>query len=283
VSRTSTSRKRPGSGKAGPSASSTGRTVACAVALLLCAELLVWEWIGGANDRVPVVAASLTLGVGAGVAAALLSLLLRRAVAVVVTLLPVIALVIASHLGPPNVSGTAALAIAFLLATVAASLVAVATTTRSGRLVLDAGAALVLLMLVGIEVGDRPPVKPIPGGDAGGDGPDIILLVMDTTRRDHLSVYGYPRETMPAVTRFARRAQIYDDAWSVAPWTTPSHASMLSGLLPGEHDADGEDAAPLPPGVVTLAAVLGDAGYRTAGFAANPNLHAPGWDRDYDV
>ena len=122
-----------------------------------------------------------------------------------------------------------------------------------------------------------------PTGDVLNELPDIVLLVMDTTRRDRLSVYGYPKPTTPNLDDFAEHAQVYDDAWSVAPWTSPSHASMFTGLLPAEHGVDGALAVSFPEGIPTLPKVLSEAGYRTAGFPGNANLFAPGWDRDFDV
>jgi arylsulfatase A-like enzyme len=127
----------------------------------------------------------------------------------------------------------------------------------------------------------RPPTRSAAGSPARP--PDVVLLVMDTTRRDHLSLYGYARPTTPHLDALAAGAAVYEDAWSVAPWTSPSHASILTGLLPAEHGVDGQDAAPLPAGLVTLPAVLRRAGYRTGGFVANPNLAAPGWSRGFDA
>lgn len=115
------------------------------------------------------------------------------------------------------------------------------------------------------------------------EAPDVVLLVMDTTRRDRLSVYGYPKPTTPHLERFAEKARVYEDAWSVAPWTSPSHASMFTGLLPAEHGVDGALGIPFPQGVQTLPELLSKAGYRTAGFPGNPNLYAPGWNRGFDV
>jgi arylsulfatase A-like enzyme len=119
-----------------------------------------------------------------------------------------------------------------------------------------------------------------------GDLPDVIVLVMDTTRRDHLSLYGYPELTTPHLDAFGREAAVFENAWSVAPWTPSSHGSMLTGLLPGRHGVDGQADPPFPEGLVTLPGVLADAGYATAGFVANPELTAPGWDAlfsDYEV
>lgn len=113
--------------------------------------------------------------------------------------------------------------------------------------------------------------------------PNVILIVLDTTRPDHLSMYGYPRLTSPMLDAFARDAEVYEDAWSVAPWTPPSHASMLTGLLPAEHGVDGEASPPFATSAPTLTRTLKRAGYRTAAFLANPNLAASGWDRDFDA
>ncbi|HEX6739528.1 MAG TPA: sulfatase, partial [Vicinamibacteria bacterium] len=126
------------------------------------------------------------------------------------------------------------------------------------------------------------PAAPGPPPPRDAAAPDIVLVVMDTTRRDRLSLYGHDRPTSPALDALARQAEVYDDAWSVAPWTPPSHASLLTGLLPAEHGVDGQDPAPFPAGRLTLTRVLRGAGYRTGGFVANPNLTAAGWDRDFD-
>ena len=112
--------------------------------------------------------------------------------------------------------------------------------------------------------------------------PDVILIVMDTTRRDHLSLYGYARSTSPNLEAVARDAEVYEDAWSVAPWTPPSHASMLTGLLPARHRVDGQATPPFPAGLTTLPGVLRRAGYVTGGFVANPELAEKGWARDFD-
>jgi arylsulfatase A-like enzyme len=113
--------------------------------------------------------------------------------------------------------------------------------------------------------------------------PNIVLIVMDTTRRDHLSVYGYERPTTPGLAALARESQVFDDAWSVAPWTPSSHASMFTGLLPAEHGVDGDEPVSFPARPETLAELLRSAGYWTSGFVANPQLSGPGWDRGYDT
>lgn len=121
------------------------------------------------------------------------------------------------------------------------------------------------------------------GNTVGGDGPiDVILVVMDTARRDHLSLYGYSRATTPGLAWLAEEAAVYEQAYSPAPWTPPAHASIFTGLLPADHGTDG-DYTTFDPPVKTLPEILREAGYSTAAIVNNPTL-APdfGWDRGFD-
>jgi Sulfatase len=121
------------------------------------------------------------------------------------------------------------------------------------------------------------------GPAAPARGPDIILVVFDTARADHLSTYGYGRETSPRLTEFGADALVFDQARSTAGWTLPGHASMFTGVLPSRHGAraaggwlpgqsvDGRRnvAFPLAADQTTLAELLRAAGYRTGAFVAN--------------
>lgn len=64
-----------------------------------------------------------------------------------------------------------------------------------------------------------------------------MLITLDTTRADHLGIYGYPRAGTPNLDRFAQQAVVYETAYSTSSWTLPSHASMFTGLLPMQHGA----------------------------------------------
>jgi arylsulfatase A-like enzyme len=118
-----------------------------------------------------------------------------------------------------------------------------------------------------------------PGDDAAR--PNILVLILDTVRADHLSVYGYERDTTPELARFvdARpRAVVLPHAYAPGSWTVPSHLSLFTGLLPSEHQGHcrngfhrGSRGIDLRE---TLAARLGRAGYRTAGVIANSSLMA---------
>jgi hypothetical protein len=65
--------------------------------------------------------------------------------------------------------------------------------------------------------------------------PNVLLVVWDTVRADHLSLYGYTRPTTPRLDAFARDARVFDDCVSVGSTTVPAHASIFTGLLPSEH------------------------------------------------
>jgi arylsulfatase A-like enzyme len=127
---------------------------------------------------------------------------------------------------------------------------------------------LVLLQAGWIVGGDqikrwREDGRPLP--PAGS--PNVIFIVLDTVRADHLSLYGYPRPTSPNLQRLAGRGIRFDEARSTAPWTLASHASFFTGRWP--HDLGVEWLSPLKHNFTTLAEYLGAHGYATAGFVSN--------------
>lgn len=96
-----------------------------------------------------------------------------------------------------------------------------------------------------------------------GDLPNIILIVMDSIRADHLSCYGHHRRTTPALDALAAEGALYEQAIAPAFWTLPSHGSLFTGLYPCEHAAVRPGHA-LPPDVgPTMAESLSEIGYRT--------------------
>lgn len=106
-------------------------------------------------------------------------------------------------------------------------------------------------------------------------GPNLVLIVLDTVRADELSAYGYPRPTTPNLDRLARQGVLFENALSPSSWTLPSDASILTGLLPHQHGANW--SAPVAPGIRTLAYDLEVLGYQTAGFNANLAYGVAGW------
>ncbi len=99
--------------------------------------------------------------------------------------------------------------------------------------------------------------------------PDILLIVLDTLRRDRLTPYGHTRDTTPNLAEFAQNATVFDRAVAPAQWTVPAHASMFTGQYAGTHGMT-EASHTLSGAYPTLAEILQADGYRTAGFCNNP-------------
>jgi arylsulfatase A-like enzyme len=96
---------------------------------------------------------------------------------------------------------------------------------------------------------------------------NVLLLVMDTVRARSLGLYGYSRDTTPNLARWARRGVRFDWAVASAPWTFPSHCTILTGQWPSMLNVLWQPTldAPYP----TLAEFLSSRGYETAGFVGN--------------
>jgi arylsulfatase A-like enzyme len=73
--------------------------------------------------------------------------------------------------------------------------------------------------------------------EAGGSRPNIIIILFDALSASHMSLYGYPRETTPQISRFAERATVYHNHYAAGNFTTPGTASMLTGMYPWKHRA----------------------------------------------
>jgi arylsulfatase A-like enzyme len=97
---------------------------------------------------------------------------------------------------------------------------------------------------------------------------NVVLVVIDTLRQDHLGHEGWTRDTSPAIDALARDATRFTNAYAPAPWTKPSIASMLTGLYPGSHGVQ-QMASTLPDDVRTLAEILGEHGYATVGVISH--------------
>ena len=101
--------------------------------------------------------------------------------------------------------------------------------------------------------------------------PNVLLVMWDTVRADRLSLYGHERNTTPWLERFAADAIVFDRATSPATWTVPAHASLFTGLPVSSHGAD-NGWTWLDHRFTTLAELLGDEGYDTYAWSANPYL-----------
>lgn len=129
------------------------------------------------------------------------------------------------------------------------------------------------------------PVVESDGPRSGAQVHNVILISLDTLSARHMDLYGYERRTTPRLREFAQRATVFDNAYSQSPWTTPAHASILSGQAPHQHGAGiaGRGFHP-PPGSETLAEKLRDQGFRTAAFTeGGAIIGSTGLDRGFDL
>lgn len=117
---------------------------------------------------------------------------------------------------------------------------------------------------------------------------NIVFVVVDTMRQDHLGCYGYKRPTTPNIDRLARQSVVFENAYSHSPWTMPSVASMFTSLVPRDHGI-ANWKQPMAPRHLTLAEHLQANGYYTSAYVSHfifkPKYHFDqGFDRfDYSV
>ena len=107
------------------------------------------------------------------------------------------------------------------------------------------------------------------GGE--GEGPSVLLIIVDTLRADHLSCYGYDAIDTPSLEKLASDGILYRHAFSQASWTRPSIASIMTGLYPSTHQTMHKQNI-LPDDVTTLAEALDQDGYSTIGQPNNENI-----------
>jgi arylsulfatase A-like enzyme len=114
-------------------------------------------------------------------------------------------------------------------------------------------------------------------GCGGGEPPrrfNLLLVSVDTLRADRLACYGGPRNVGRAICALADEGTRFQWAFSTAPHTGPSVASLLTSLYPATHRVTQNPRSQLAPEVVTLAEALAAAGYDTAAFISNPVLRS---------
>lgn len=116
--------------------------------------------------------------------------------------------------------------------------------------------------------------------------PNVVLVVVDALRRDHVGAYGYPQPTTPFVDALAARGQVFENALTQSPQTMIATATILtSRLFPefvparrtapaGEVGAIFREIENLAPGNLTVAEVLLDHGYETIAVFTNPHHHS---------
>lgn len=113
--------------------------------------------------------------------------------------------------------------------------------------------------------------------------PSVILISLDTVRRDRLGCYGFDRGTTPEIDAFAQRAVLFEDAHSPEAWTLTAHMTLLTSLLPLAHGVTPYRS--LPNSAPTLAGTLRRAGYATAAVVDDIAWLDPvfGFNRGFDT
>ena len=150
------------------------------------------------------------------------------------------------------------------------------------------GAGLLIGSAV-LSIAGQPGARAASPAIASSPRPNVVLIVMDTVRADHVSALGYERDTTPNLKRLAADSVVYANTVSASDITLTSHASLFTGMYPSWHGAYcqppeaayGRELAKQYP---TLAEVLKANGYQTVGIAANLYLRADfGLERGFDV
>ncbi|AKF09551.1 Choline-sulfatase [Sandaracinus amylolyticus] len=114
----------------------------------------------------------------------------------------------------------------------------------------------------------RPPAHLPPEHQGAGN---VLVVVVDTLRADHLPSYGYESGRTPNLDAFAQDAIRFDQAFANASWTRPSFASIMTGRYPSSHGVMAKSDA-LPEDLVTMAEAYASSGWHTTGFVTNYNV-----------
>jgi arylsulfatase A-like enzyme len=131
------------------------------------------------------------------------------------------------------------------------------------------------------------PEGPRPSLAARGEGPsdrppNLLVYLVDTLRADRLGCYGHPAGLSPHVDALADDGVLFEQVMAQCSWTTPSVASILTGLRPSRHGVNSRLSV-LPAEAVTAAELLREAGYQTAGFSTNAYIAGrAGFDQGFD-
>ena len=155
----------------------------------------------------------------------------------------------------------------------------------AGTVTLGAGLLLCSAVLSSTGKAGAPAASAAIGNSAR---PNVVLIVMDTVRADHVSVLGYQRDTTPNLKRLAADSVVYTNAVSASDITSTSHASLFTGMYPSWHGSycqppEAAYGRELTKQYPTLAEVLQANGYQTVGVAANLYLRVDfGLERGFD-
>ncbi len=129
---------------------------------------------------------------------------------------------------------------------------------------------LIVTVMVGCGGNEPPASQTLPEvvGHSEAHDLNVILITIDTLRSDRVSSYGSDRVDTPHVDRFAEEGVRFANAASTVPFTLPAHSSIHTGLYPTGHGVRENVGYTLDDAIPTLAEVLSDGGWSTAGFVS---------------
>lgn len=110
-------------------------------------------------------------------------------------------------------------------------------------------------------------------GSRGLASANVVLIIVDTLRADHLGCYGYEPPTTASIDRIAQKGVVFEQAIANSSWTRPSIASLLTGTYPRTTAVYKEQYDALSPEVVTLAQMFKNRGWATYGVTGNPSIN----------
>jgi arylsulfatase A-like enzyme len=130
---------------------------------------------------------------------------------------------------------------------------------------------------------DSDELTPDDGAPDDIPGRTLLLVTLDTTRADHLGSYGWAEAATPVIDRLAEQGILYEQAYAPTPITLPSHASILTGVLPAVHGVRDNGQYVLGDEAMLVSEVLSDNGWRSAAFVASFVLDASfGLDQGFE-
>ena len=113
---------------------------------------------------------------------------------------------------------------------------------------------------------EAPPSEP----DVAAARLNLVLVVVDTLRADHLEIYGATRQTSPELLRLAARGTLFEQARSQASCTFPSANSLLTSQPPIRFLGQADGRMGIPPEIKSVAEILSSHGYQAAAISASP-------------
>ena len=149
---------------------------------------------------------------------------------------------------------------------------------------------MIVLPILAGNVACAPPSDP-PAETTPAPPPNVVIVLVDTLRADHMRLYGYERPTTPFIGHFASEAVVFEHARSQAPCTFPSVNSLLTSRYPGVFTRQEKGQLGIPEDTPSIAEILSAVGYNTIAVSASPIVRATpsdynpngGFDRGFDT